>query len=51
MRGYDDKVRSLDYEVKIKKKELEILINRRKEFENGINEYKKKIHDKLWKSF
>jgi hypothetical protein len=51
MRGYDDKVRSLDYEVKTKKKELENLINRRKEFENGINEYKKKIHDKLWKSF
>lgn len=51
MRGYDDKVRSLDYEVKTKKKELENLINRRKEFENGINEYQKKIHDKLWKSF
>jgi hypothetical protein len=51
MRGYDDKVRSLDYEVKTKKKELENLINRRKEFENGINEYQKKIHDRLWKSF
>jgi hypothetical protein len=51
MRGYDDKIRSLDYEVKTKKKELENLINRRKEFENGINEYQKKIHDKLWKSF
>ena len=51
MRGYDDKIRSLDYEVKTKKKELENLINRRKEFENGINEYKKKIHEKLWKSF
>jgi len=51
IRGYDDKIRSLDYEVKTKKKELENLINRRKEFENGINEYQKKIHDRLWKSF
>jgi hypothetical protein len=51
MRGYDDKIRSLDYEVKTKKKELENLINRRKEFENGINEYQKKLHRLLWKSF
>ena len=51
MRGYDEKIRSLDYEVKTKNKELENLINRRKEFENGINEYQKKLHRLLWKSF
>lgn len=51
MRGYDDKIRALDYEVKVKKKELENLINRRSEFENGITEYKKKLHRLLWKSF
>ena len=51
MRGYDDKIRDLDYEVKTKKKELENLINKRKEFENGINEYQKKLHRLLWKSF
>jgi hypothetical protein len=51
MRGYDDKVKSLDHEVKIKKRELENLINRRKEFEDGITEYKNKLHNILWKSF
>ena len=51
MRGYDDRVRSLDYEVKVKRKELENLINRRSEFENGITEYKNKLHNILWKSF
>jgi hypothetical protein len=51
MRGYDDKVKSLNYEIGVKKRELENLINKRKNFENGITEYKKKIHDKLWKSF
>ena len=51
MRGYDDKVRSLDYEVKVKRRELENLINRRKEFENGITEYQNKLHNILWKSF
>ena len=51
MRDYDTKVKSLNYEIGVKKRELENLINRRSEFENGIGEYKKKIHDKLWKSF
>lgn len=51
MRDYDTKVKALDQEVKTKRKELENLINRRSEFENGITEYKKKIHEKLWKSF
>ena len=51
MRDYDTKVKSLNYEIGVKKRELENLINRRSEFENGITEYKKKIHDKLWKSF
>lgn len=51
MRGYDDKVKSLNYEIGVKKRELENLINKRKNFENGITEYKKKIHEKLWKSF
>jgi hypothetical protein len=51
MRGYDQKVKSLDYEVEKKKKELENLISKRKNFENGITEYQKKLHELLWKSF
>lgn len=51
MRGYDQKVKALEYEVKAKRKELENLINRRKNFENGITEYQKKLHEILWKSF
>lgn len=51
MRGYDQKVKALDNEVKVKRKELENLINRRKNFENGITEYQKKLHEILWKSF
>lgn len=51
MRDYDTKVKVLDQKVKTKRKELENLINRRSEFENGIGEYKKKIHRLLWKSF
>jgi len=51
MRGYDDKVKSLNYEIGIKRRELENLINRRKNFENGITEYQNKLHNILWKSF
>jgi hypothetical protein len=51
MRGYDQKVKSLDYEVEKKRKELENLISKRKNFENGITEYQKKLHEILWKSF
>ena len=51
MRGYDQKVKSLDYEVEKKRKELENLISKRKNFENGITEYQKKLHELLWKSF
>ena len=51
MRGYDQKVKSLDYEVEKKRKELENLISKRKNFENGITEYQNKLHEVLWKSF
>jgi hypothetical protein len=51
MRGYDQRVKSLDYEVEKKRKELENLISKRKNFENGITEYQKKLHEILWKSF
>jgi hypothetical protein len=51
MRGYDQKVKSLDYGVEKKRKELENLISKRKNFENGITEYQKKLHELLWKSF
>lgn len=51
MRGYDQRVKSLEYKIKTKKKELENLIIERKEFENGITEYQKKLHELLWKNF
>lgn len=51
MRDYDQKVRVMDNEIKVKKKELENLILKRKNFENGIDQYQKKIHDVLWKNF
>jgi predicted RNase H-like nuclease (RuvC/YqgF family) len=50
-RGYDDRVRSLDFEIKRKTKELENLKDERNRYENGIEEFRKKIHQKLWKSF
>jgi hypothetical protein len=50
-RGYDDRVRSFDFEIKKKTKELENLKDERNKYENGIEEFRKKIHEKLWKSF
>jgi hypothetical protein len=50
-RGYDVKVRGFDFEIKKKMKELENLKNERNKYENGIEEFRKKIHEKLWKSF
>jgi hypothetical protein len=50
-RGYDDRVRGLDFEIKRKTKELENLKYERNKYENGIEEFRKKIHQKLWKSF
>ena len=50
-RGYDDRVRGFDYEIKKKTKELENLKNERNKYENGIEEFRKKIHEKLWKNF
>ena len=50
-RGYDDRIRSFDFEIKRKTKELENLKDERNKYENGIEEFRKKIHEKLWKSF
>ena len=50
-RGYDDKVRGFDFKIKKKTKELENLKDERNRYENGIEEFRKKIHQKLWKSF
>jgi len=50
-RGYDDRVRGFDFEIKKKTKELENLKDERNKYENGIEEFRKKIHEKLWKSF
>jgi hypothetical protein len=50
-RGYDDRVRGFDYEIRRKTKELENLKNERNKYETGIEEFRKKIHQKLWKSF
>ena len=51
MRGYDQKVRSLNQEIKTERTRLENLIRKREQFENGITEYQKKLHELLWKNF
>lgn len=48
MRGYDNRVAYLDHQIKEKKKELERLIDERKKFMNGIDEYRENIKKKLY---
>jgi len=51
IRNYDSRVRRYDLEIKKKMKELKFLKSERNKFENGIEEFREKIHQKLWKSF
>ena len=51
MRGYDEKVRSLEIQIQNKESEIKNLKEERKRMMNSIDEYKKELDKIVWKDF